>query len=751
MLQKTEPSSKKLLESVLIALISAFLTIAAEGPIRMPSMRQILLFGFLLLVSALVLRLSRSVFEEAGNSKRRTVLCAVAALVLTGLSDPFLPSPLPLRILGTPQSYSALEMLLYSFGLLLALFFCLCFAACWLDVKRGNLGRTIRKSIGKIALFCLYLANAYLLFETSSVIVPTRGTKMVLLVLTVAAACCALCDKARPVMKKYRNGSGTVAILLISVYASFASFAQRFFLNGNTRVHFSAAGTVYCISGVLWFFTVIGLLLYLMERAPSHVRIRRPLRERTRAFLLLFGVLASCQMAVLAILWPGGFPTDAITQLYQAVGIDGLNDWHPVLDTLFVRLIMAAFHSPGMLAAVQMLLFALLCTLFLMIGYDRGISLGRLCLFGGLFQLLPNQALSWSNVLKDFPFTLALLWGSYLLLLLAMESKWCRKPSFAVCLGLDMFLIAGLRHNGIVPFGLMALLCVVLTVRRFSLVRFRALFATVLAVVCFAVYRGPVFQMLNVAPNTMSSYTTMLCGVASCVNKDLPLSDKTDAALETVISLSDWKQYYDRYQGHDQYQWGRTDGEPFDTSRIDAKTAFSMYFEALGKYPDVVIKDRIDGMDIMWDVVQPADSFNARSFNLIHAYADVGRYFDVSNMEPDEWGEYRKTETLARWYHSTTQTDISGVLDIVLWRSGCYLIMFWTMLLFWRKNGMRRLLWASVPMLGNIAGCVLVLYHQSFRYVYFIQVVTVALLFATLALKRSWREAADQPDEGTGA
>jgi len=616
--------------------------------------------------------------------------------------------------------------------------------------KTNSPARLLWENKWKLILFCLYGANTWFLFKTSSLICPTRGTKLVLLVLSVAAIVCALSEKARSVMAKYKTGSGAVLTLLISVYASLASFAQRFFLNGNTRAHFSAEGAAYCVSGVIWFVPVIWLLLFLLEKAPSHERMQRPKRDRTRAFWLLFAVLAACQMAVLAVLWPGGFPTDSITQLYQAVGIDGLNDWHPVLDTLFIRFVMAVLHTPGMLAAVQMLLFALICTLFLMIGYDRGMPLWALCVFGGLFQLLPNQALSWSNVLKDFPFTLALLWGTYLLLLLAMGNKWCKKISFAVCLGLDMFLIAGLRHNGIVPVAAMGLLCVILTFRRFPLVRLRALFAAVLAAGCFAVYRGPVFRLLNVAPNTVSSYTTMLCAVGSCVNKDLPLSDETYASLETVIPLSDWKEYYNRYQGHDEYQFGRSDGGSFDTSQINAKKAFSMYFEALGKYPDVILKDRLDGMDIMWNVSQPEDSFNARSFDLIHAYADAGRYFDVSNMEPDEWGEYRKTEPLARWYHSTTQINTNSGLDIVLWRSGCYLIVLWTLFLFWRKNGMRRLLWAAVPMLGNIAGSVLVLYHQSFRYVYFIQVVTLALLFVTLALKSGWKKKKPPLEEDGG-
>ena len=82
---------------------------------------------------------------------------------------------------------------------------------------------------------------------------------------------------------------------------------------------------------------------------------------------------------------------------------------------------------------------------------------------------------------------------------------------------------------------------------------------------------------------------------------------------------------------------------------------------------------------------------------------------------------------------------------MLLWRTGAYLIAFWVLLLFWSKNRMGRLWWAALPMLANAAGSMLVLYHQSFRYVYFVQVSVMALLFITVAVKQNWDGA--QPTE----
>lgn len=83
------------------------------------------------------------------------------------------------------------------------------------------------------------------------------------------------------------------------------------------------------------------------------------------------------------------------------------------------------------------------------------------------------------------------------------------------------------------------------------------------------------------------------------------------------------------------------------------------------------------------------------------------------------------------------------MLDILLWRTGAYLIAFWVLLLFWRKNGMQRFRSAAVPVIGNLIISVLYVYHQSFRYVYFVQVCVLALLFATVVC----RPRPPQPEE----
>ncbi len=593
-------------------------------------------------------------------------------------------------------------------------------------------------SVKQLGLGVGYWIVFFLLFDSHWKIVPTRPAKLLLGLLTLANCGMLLWGLQKKRMQKYCCASGRTAVGIISLYASLASFGQRFFLEGNSRIHFSMEGAVYCLLGFLWFLPLIFLGLYLLENLCETAGCKQPpLGSRKKSWWILFGCLAVTQAVLLWILWPGAFPNDAYNQLRGAIDLTELNDWHPVMYTLIMRLIMAVFNNAAMIVAVQMAFVVWLLTDYLMLGWDRGLPLKWLCFFGSLFLLLPNQALSWSNAMKDYPFTLALLWGTYLLLQLVSRSPWTKKWSFWLCIALDMFLIAGLRHNGILPFGVLGLMCVGLTVRQFSQVRFRPMAAFLVSLAALAAFKGPMYTALEVVPNIQSTYTSMLCAVGSYINKGLPLSPESQEIMETVIPLEDWADYYSRYEGHDVYYWGRPEGSvEYDTSQIDAKRAFRVYLEALFKAPDVIIKDRLDGMDILWDVVQPEDSFNGNAFHYIFTYDEPLDCIPMEHMETEDGHQYYKQTALAQLYYKTTRTSTHGVFNILIWRTGPYLIALLVLLVFWWKNHLNRLWLATIPLMSNGFASVLILYHQSFRYVYFVQLITIALIFATAVLKQ---------------
>ena len=154
-----------------------------------------------------------------------------------------------------------------------------------------------RNNVLRAALFA---ANYAFLFFTSDRIQPTHLTQGFLLLLTVASVWCF--NRKSGCMEKYRTKGSRAAIGIIAVYASLASFAQRFFLDGNTRMHFSLPGLFYVLSGILWFIPVIWLLLFALEWLSARPRtLPKPgSRKKALCVLLIASLSGLCALGRMA-------------------------------------------------------------------------------------------------------------------------------------------------------------------------------------------------------------------------------------------------------------------------------------------------------------------------------------------------------------------------------------------------------------------------------------------------------------------
>lgn len=631
------------------------------------------------------------------------------------------------------RAYAIWQRILLNMGALVVLYFIL--EALIAKVYKVDQGGKDNQPLNRIMVWSACFISYGLLFFTHEKISPDAGTLFVLLGLT--------CTGAEILFRRcvFRIEKSDVYLLLCAVYASFASWGQRFFMDGNTRTQVSIEGILYLLLGVVWFFPVLNSLLFGMEYLAKACSVRKERNltlehgSRSFAYLKLFGVLMAVQLVLFAGFYPGFFSSDAMDQLNQAYGNAALNDWHPVFHTLCMRAIITVIDNPAVITLVQMAALAGIVSAILMLGDARGISLKLLCVIGVVFLLLPNQVVSSTDVQKDFPFTLFLAGGGYLLYLLMKESGIVRKKWFILCLTLDLFGILVFRHNGLIPFVFVAAFCIAYTGRHLRIIGKGLIYAVVTSIAAFGILKGPVCQALSVAPNGTSIYTTMMCAVASCLNKDLPLSEEANRIMDNAMPVEDWATYYDRFRGHDPYLWGRgADAKPYDLSGIDAKKAFGAYFEALLTYPDVVIKDRLDGANIMWDVNQPEDGFTYKGNMGIHNFPYTKDYFDTEKLKLDGDRYYSGSSLQQKYMEEFNRSD-STLQFVLLWRTGAYLIFFGILLVYWYKHHMMWMLVPALPMIGNIAGLMLVLFHQSFRYVYFIQIFVLMLAFMTITYK----------------
>ena len=73
----------------------------------------------------------------------------------------------------------------------------------------------------------------------------------------------------------------------------------------------------------------------------------------------------------------------------------------------------------------------------------------------------------------------------------------------------------------------------------------------------------------------------------------------------------DWIKWYNPFN-IDSYRHNPELKGGMNVNQVSLSQAFSCYLEGLFKYPGIIIKDRLDGSNIVWGVIQPQNSFNHR-------------------------------------------------------------------------------------------------------------------------------------------
>ena len=141
--------------------------------------------------------------------------------------------------------------------------------------------------------------------------------------------------------------------------------------------------------------------------------------------------------------------SDSVDQWSQALGARELADWHPVLDTLWIRLWSFA-RTPAVPIAVQILLLAAVvargCRLQRAIGIpDWIVTFEALAV-----ALAPVTVALELTLWKDIPYSIAVLAGTLLLWLLWRMPWRASRPAVSLSLGLLVGAMLAFRHNGFV-------------------------------------------------------------------------------------------------------------------------------------------------------------------------------------------------------------------------------------------------------------------------------------------------------------
>ena len=211
----------------------------------------------------------------------------------------------------------------------------------------------------------------------------------------------------------------------------------------------------------------------------------------------------------------------------------------------------------------------------------------------------------------------------------------------------------------------------------------------------------------------------LIAPIGSAIKQDIPLPDDIMETAERILPSEEWAKRYDPFNS-DPVTWG----EPRPQySNVTLKEAFSTYFKMLALYPDVVVRDRLDGMNLIWDI-------KAGMWRCPTGLEGDVSFKDAKLADGLFENVMKKVRNLATaLYEISTEEKI---FDIFVWKNGIYLYFLLVTTLFLYKKKRACLLWAVLPSFFILLTYVLVIAWQMYFYIWFFPLSVVLLMIVSV-------------------
>ena len=319
----------------------------------------------------------------------------------------------------------------------------------------------------------------------------------------------------------------------------FTLTASYFQDNTIYRLFFFIFAIIVFIIAFLISSAILKIIKKITIKTPHNIL---SVKQRVSLFLLFFmGTLT------VALIWflaynPGGFSSDSIDQLNQAINGNYL-DWHPALHTILVFTIpYSIFHNIAAIVIFQIIFFALtlaysMLTIYELIGKKWSIIAFLVIIFNPI--VMDTLMFPW----KDVTFAIfALLITTISLKIYHSSGTWGNKTWKLILLGIAITITSILRHNGILfTVPLVAFLFFFLDHKQWF-----KLFACI--VVTFFLIKVPLYSALNVtnpirgAEETLGLPLTVLANVAKTTPE--AMDQETSDFMYSIATQEQWQNLY---------------------------------------------------------------------------------------------------------------------------------------------------------------------------------------------------------------
>ncbi|MCF7859850.1 MAG: hypothetical protein K9N07_11100, partial [Candidatus Cloacimonetes bacterium] len=541
--------------------------------------------------------------------------------------------------------------------------------------------------------------------------------------------------KKGPFIKLVRSDKSffsPLAICLINLFVTYSLFAESLFFSNGILIY-TLSNLSFLISFCLFlvlievfiyniFFKTINKYIYSSSITPSR-------KEVLKLASTVFIILVTIWGVYLYGYFPANMSADSYVQYFQATGEWPLDDWHPIYHTLFLRLILNLWKHPAAISLFQIAFLASIITLLLSHFYKKGIHAGIIIRIALLIGILPSNGISIVTLWKDYPFTTALLWLTYVFIRYLDNPK---QFNHSISLNIQLFVAslctAFFRHNGILVFFTVSLFFLLSSLRN---KRYWLLLNAILMTFTVVFFQGPLLNHLDVIKTSKPArYIAPLHDIYGVYEAGYEITDDAENALFSEVPKQYWVDNYNPYTAAT-IMFGN------DYRYIDSLSSFSsldiikIYLKNFLRHPIPVIYNRLRSSSLLWYIIQPSDGYSFRYSTSIDKNIDIG--------------VNKAANTITRILNNYLLFSHSNILlDVLFWRPAILLFILLFLAVSFADAFSKQVFIILIPLLSNLITLLFSMSFQDFRYGYFITLLTPFVIVSfvitaknTIALKKT--------------
>lgn len=515
--------------------------------------------------------------------------------------------------------------------------------------------------------------------------------------------------------KEEKNISNREKIILIPI-----SFIISFTFLGQYLIdEFSIFILLFYIIVSIFIYLLIPFIIGMLDNINFNKVDNNKKIIWHKIFILI--ICMACLIGYRLLFSPYILLTDGGMELDNILN-NTISNWHPYFHTIFIKIFYVIFHNFTSFIYFRIFIYSLLMMEILFYFYSKGLKLLYVYIIAILFTANPVTGTIMVTMVKDVDFSIVILILMYSMYLILNDFKYFNKNLYNYIIFLFSLIgVAFFRHNGIYVAIIIALIILVYGIknkRRFLI------FILILFSLCSFYIKKPLYNKLKIeaAPRNFD-IATMIHGFGYLIKYDKDeLSNETyEYLIKNVMSEENFKIYYDKYNIDAILHYNSVDEKlKIRDKKIDKSKIINLYIKQIFKSPISLLKDRIYGTNILWNVIEKDEVKNMK-------YQVNYDEFDI------HYNKIKKSNIVNKIVEFIYKNDL---LNILFFRVGIYIDIMMILLFHNYINKKKGINIISAPLFIYLFTLFVAMHYQGCRYGWMIPGCTLLFSLITFCNKK---------------